>query len=54
MNNTTIKEFNIKIKLRGDNVYDLYIGNNWIASKGSYESILNEAKSVIENILLSE
>ena len=25
MNNKTVKEFNIKIKLRGDNVYDLYL-----------------------------
>ena len=25
MNNTTVKEFNLKIKLRGDNIYDLYV-----------------------------
>ena len=54
MNNATIKEFNIKIKLRGDNVYDLYINHCWVACRGSYELILDEAKNAIGNILLSE
>lgn len=42
------------IKLRGDNVYDLYIDGNWIASRGSCENILDEIgneirKSLYEN-----
>ena len=44
MNNSTIKRFDITIKLRGDNVYDLYFNDEWVASRGSYENILNEAK----------
>ena len=54
MNNATIKEFNIKIKLRGDNVYDLYINDCWVDSRGSYSSILDEAKKVIGDTLLNE
>ena len=32
MNNKTILE--IKIKQRGDGVYDLYVDDKWIASQG--------------------
>lgn len=53
MNNATIKEFNIKIKLRGDNVYDLYINHCWVACRGSYELILDEAKNAIGKDLLN-
>jgi hypothetical protein len=52
MNNSTIKRFDITIKLRGDHVYDLYFNDEWVASRGSYENILNEAKKLIENDLL--
>lgn len=53
-NNETVKKFDITIKLRGDNVYDLYINKNWIASRGSCEHILDEVcteikKSLYEN-----
>lgn len=51
MNNETIKRFDITIKLRGDNVYDLYIGNNWIASRGSCENILDEVRNEIKKSL---
>ena len=34
MNNSTIEE--IKIKKRGDNVYDVYFNGDWVASRGSY------------------
>lgn len=34
MNNITIEE--VKIKLRGDHVYDVYVNGEWIASRGSY------------------
>lgn len=52
MNNDTIKKFDIAIKLRGDHVYDLYFNDEWVASRGHYESILNEAKNIIENELI--
>ena len=54
MNNKTIKRFDITIKLRGDNVYDLYINDEWVASRGSYKSILDEAKKIIEQELIKE
>ena len=54
MNNKTIKRFDITIKLRGDNVYDLYINDEWIASRGSYDHILDEAKKVIESSYINE
>lgn len=44
MNNKTIERFDITIKLRGDHVYDLYIGGEWIASRGSLDNILDEVK----------
>ena len=52
MNNATIKRFDITIKLRGDNVYVLYFNDEWAASRGSYEGILNDAKQIIERSLL--
>ena len=50
-NNETVKKFNIIIKLRGDNVYDLYIDNEWIASRGSCENILDEVRNEIKKSL---
>lgn len=54
MNNETIKRFDIIIKLRGDNVYDLYLDGEWIASRGSCDNILDEARSAIKDSFLSE
>ena len=48
MNNTTIKKFDITIKLRGDNVYDLYMNGEWIYSGGNCDKLLEEAKKVIK------
>lgn len=48
MNNKTIHEFTIK--LRGDNVYDLYVDDKWIASRGHYENILEEIRKEIKRI----
>ena len=48
MNNKTIHEFTIK--LRGDNVYDLYVDDQWIASRGHYENILEEIRTEIRRI----
>ena len=46
MNNETIKKFSITIKLRGDNVYDLYLDDKWIASRGSCNGIVDEVKNL--------
>lgn len=46
MNNAT--KFEWKIKLRFDNVYDLYLDGKWIVSRGSYENILEELKVIME------
>ena len=51
MNNETIKRFDVTIKLRGDNVYDLYLDGKWIASRGSCENIVDEAKNAIKSAL---
>ena len=53
MNNSTIKRFDITIKLRGDNVYDLYFNGEWASSRGCYKNILDEAKKLIENDLIN-
>lgn len=50
-NNETVKKFDITIKLRGDNVYDLYIGGKWIASRGSCENILDEVRNELRKSL---
>lgn len=52
MSNETIKRFDITIKLRGDNIYDLYFDNKWFASRGSYENILDEAKQAMKQSLI--
>ena len=54
MSNETIKNFDIKIKLRGDNVYDLYLNGNHVASRGSCEGILDEVKQVVKAELMRE
>ena len=48
MNNKTILE--IKIKQRGDGVYDLYVNGDWVISKGHYENILDEVRNIIKQI----
>ena len=47
-NNKTVHEFTIK--LRGDNVYDLYVDGEWVASRGHYENILDEIRDAIKLI----
>lgn len=54
MNNTTMKRFDITIKLRGDNVYDLYMNDHWVASRGHIDNILDEAKNAIRDKLLTD
>ena len=53
MNNKTIKKFDITIKLRGDNIYDLYMDDKWIMSSGYYKNVLNAVSNVVEESLLN-
>lgn len=48
MNNETQHE--VKIKLRGDNVYDLYVNDQWVVSRGCYENIADEVRGVLKKI----
>ena len=52
MSNETIMNFDIKIKLRGDNVYDLYFNGEHLSSRGSYDKILDEVKQAMRFELL--
>ena len=52
MNNKTIKEFNIKIKLRGDNVYDLYMDGEWISSHGNSDKVLEDVRIIVKKALI--
>lgn len=54
MNNKTIKKFDVTIKLRGDNVYDLYIDGEWVISRGSYDGILDALRYEVKKSLLDE
>ena len=54
MSNETMKRFDITIKLRGDNVYDLYLDGEWIASRGTCDNVLEDVKKVIKQSWLSE
>ena len=51
MNNETIKKFNFTVKLRGDNVYDLYMDGHWINSRGNSEGISDAIKRVMDDSL---
>ena len=46
MNNMTVER--IEIKLRGDNVYDVYVNKEHIGYAGSYLSALAMVKEYIE------
>ena len=45
MANKTVHNFTIK--LREDRVYDLYLDDKWIVSRGSYENILEELRTIM-------
>ena len=49
MANKTVKK--IVIKLREDRVWDLYIDDQWVLSKGSYKNILDELNQIIDTEL---
>jgi hypothetical protein len=48
MNNKTTEE--IIIKHRGDGVYDIYLNDVWVSSKGHYENVLDEIRNIIKQI----
>ena len=45
-NNATVHSY--KIKLRGDRVFDLYIDDKWVLSRGNQDSILDELKIIMD------
>ena len=45
MANKTVKKF--MIKLREDRVYDLYINDQWVLSRGRHENMLEELKKIM-------
>ena len=49
MNNTTVAR--IEIKLRGDNVYDIYVNKLWVGKAGNYIKALDFVRDYIENDL---
>lgn len=46
MANKTVKKF--MIKLREDRVFDLYVDDKWVLSRGSHENILEELKKIMD------
>lgn len=46
MNNKTVHNFTIK--LREDRVFDLYIDGTWVLSRGSYDNVLEELKTIMD------
>lgn len=46
MNNTTVER--IEIKMRGDNVYDIYVNKKFIGNAGCYLVALDKVKDYIE------
>ena len=47
MNNKTIER--IEIKMRGDNVYDIYVNKQFIGNAGCYLKALEMVKEYIEH-----
>ena len=50
-NNETLRKFEIIIKLRGDNVYDLYVDGGWISSHGNSDKVLEDVESIVKTAL---
>ena len=46
MANKTVKK--IVIKLREDRVWDLYIDDKWVLSRGNHENVLEELKKIMD------
>ena len=48
MNNETIHKYTIKLK--GDGVYDIYLDDVYMDSKGSYKSVLKELEAIMKEV----
>ena len=48
MNNKTMHSF--VVKRRGDNVYDIYVDKKHVVSRGSVDGVLEELKTLMEEI----
>lgn len=48
MNNRTTEK--ITIKHREDKIYDIYLNDTWVSSKGHYENVLDEIRNIIKQI----
>ena len=46
MANKTVKK--VVLKLREDRVWDLYIDDQWVLSRGSHENIIDELKHIMD------
>ena len=46
MANKTVKK--VVLKLREDRVWDLYIDDQWVLSRGSHENMLDEVKKIMD------
>lgn len=46
MANKTVKK--VTLKLREDRVWDLYIDDQWVLSRGSHENILKELSKIMD------
>ena len=49
MANKTVKK--AMLKLREDRVWDLYIDDQWVLSRGSHENIIEELKKIMDTEL---
>ena len=47
-NNETVMK--ITIRMRKENVYDIYLNDTWMCSKGHYENVLDEVRNIIKQI----
>ena len=47
-NNETVEK--VLIKRRGDGIYDIYLNDKWVASRGHYENVLEEIRAIIQQI----
>lgn len=52
MNNRTVER--IEIKMRGDNVYDIYVNGEWIGARGCYLNALNFVREYIQALIVCE
>ena len=40
----------IEIKRKADGIYDIYYNRNWVASRGHYENVLDEVRTLIKQV----